>query len=30
MKFDSEFSNYPDGPMEDLYFKYAEKHKNKL
>ncbi|WP_165750308.1 DMP19 family protein [Cellulophaga sp. Z1A5H] len=30
MKLDSEFSNYPDGPMEDLYFKYAEKHKNKL
>ncbi len=25
--FDSEFSNYPDGSMRDLYRKYAEKHR---
>lgn len=26
-KFDSEFSDYPDGNMNDLYRKYAEEHK---
>ncbi|AQS94034.1 hypothetical protein BXQ17_08130 [Polaribacter sp. BM10] len=30
IKFDSEFSSYPDGPMEDIYRKYAEKNRNEL
>jgi len=29
-KLDSEFSNYPDGSMRDLYRKYAEEHKSEL
>ena len=29
-KLNSEFSNYPDGYMRDLYRIYAEKHKEKL
>ncbi|WP_298237320.1 hypothetical protein [uncultured Algibacter sp.] len=29
-KLDSEFSNYPDGSMRDLYRKYAEKHRIEL
>ena len=29
-KLDSEFSNYPDGPMRNLYRKYAEKHRDKI
>ena len=29
-KLDSEFSNYPDGRMRDLYRKYAEKHQHDL
>ncbi|MCD8418814.1 DMP19 family protein [Tenacibaculum finnmarkense genomovar finnmarkense] len=29
-KLDSDFSNYPDGSMKNLYRKYAEKHKNEL
>lgn len=29
-KLDSEFSNYPDGYMRDLYRIYAEKHKEKI
>ena len=29
-KLDSEFSDYPDGLMRDLYRKYAEKHKDDL
>ncbi|WP_252735969.1 DMP19 family protein [Zobellia sp. B3R18] len=29
-KLDSEFSDYPDGPMRDLYRKYAEKYRNEL
>ena len=27
-KLDSEFSSYPDGPMRDLYRKYAERHRS--
>lgn len=30
MKFDNEFSSYPDGPKMDLYRKYAEKNRNEL
>lgn len=30
VKLDSEFSNYPDGPMRDLYRKYAEIHRNEI
>ncbi|MCD8413694.1 DMP19 family protein [Tenacibaculum finnmarkense] len=29
-ELDSEFSNYPDGPMRNLYRKYAEKNRNEL
>jgi len=29
-ELDSEFSNYPDGSMRNLYRKYAEKHRNEL
>ncbi len=29
-KLDSEFSNYPDSAMRDLYRKYAEEHKSEL
>lgn len=29
-ELDSDFSNYPDGPMNNLYRKYAEKHRNEL
>jgi hypothetical protein len=29
-ELDSEFSNYPDGSMRNLYRKYAEKNRNKL
>ncbi|WP_299443016.1 hypothetical protein [uncultured Aquimarina sp.] len=29
-KLDSEFSDYPDGPMRDLYRKYAEKNRNEI
>lgn len=29
-ELDSDFSNYPDGPMKNLYRKYAEKHWNEL
>jgi len=29
-KLDSEFSNYPDGSMRDLYRNYAEKYRNEL
>ncbi|KGK30399.1 hypothetical protein [Cellulophaga sp. E6(2014)] len=29
-KLDSEFSDYPDGPMRDLYRKYAEEYRNEL
>ncbi len=29
-ELDSEFSNYPDGPMKNLYRKYAEKHRNEI
>jgi hypothetical protein len=29
-ELDSEFSNYPDGPMKNLYRKYAEKRRNEL
>ncbi|WP_400070493.1 hypothetical protein [Zobellia russellii] len=29
-ELDSNFSNYPDGPMRNLYRKYAEKHRNEL
>ena len=29
-ELDSEFSNYPDGSMKNLYRKYAEKHRNEL
>jgi len=29
-KLDSEFSNYPDGSMRNLYRKYAEKYKTEL
>lgn len=29
-KLDSEFSDYPDGPMQDLYRKYAEDYRSEL
>ncbi|WP_255572484.1 hypothetical protein [Cellulophaga sp. HaHa_2_1] len=29
-KLDSSFSLYPDGPMNDLYWKYANKHRNEV
>lgn len=29
-KLDSDFSNYPDGLMADLYRRYAEKYRNKI
>jgi hypothetical protein len=29
-ELDSEFSNYPDGSMRNLYRKYAEKNRNEL
>ena len=29
-ELDSEFSNYPDGLMRNLYRKYAEKNRNEL
>jgi hypothetical protein len=29
-ELDSEFSNYPDGPMRNLYRKYAKKNRNEL
>lgn len=29
-KIDKEFSSYPDGPMRDLYRKYAENNKNEI
>ncbi len=29
-KLDSEFSDYPDGFMKDLYFKYASKNRSKF
>ena len=29
-KLDSDFANYPDGSMRNLYRKYAEKHRNRI
>ena len=30
MTLNSLFINYPDGPMPDLYRKYAEKHRDEI
>ena len=30
MELDKNFSNYPDGPMSILYYKYANKHRNEV
>lgn len=29
-KLDSKFSDYPDGPMQDLYRNYAKKYSSEL